>query len=147
MLATLIAVRLWAKGLPLGGKGTCWVKGSTDNLSNAYAVSKWMSTKFPLTILIMELSETLRTRDCELNLQWVPRDLNQLADDLTNQKFDSFPLDKRIQFVGGDTKWLVLDRLMHKAQEFHEELAREKKQSSSNPKPKRANKKRKMEPW
>ena len=76
----------------------------------------------------MELSETLRTRDCELNLQWVPRDLNQLADDLTNQKFDSFPLDKRIQFVGGDTKWLVLDRLMHKAQEFHEELAREKKQ-------------------
>ena len=149
MLATLIGVRLWAKGLPIGGKGTCWVKGSTDNLSNAYAVSKWMSTKFPLTILIMELSETLRTRDCELNLQWVTRDLNQLADDLTNQKFDSFPLDKRIQFVGGDTKWLVLDRLMHKAQEFHEELAREKKQRSSNPKPKpkRANKKRKMEPW
>ena len=98
------------------------MKGSADNLSNAYAVSKWMSTKYPLTILIMELSETLRTRDCELNLQWVPRDLNQLADDLTNQKFDSFPSDKRIQFVGGDTKLLVLDSLMHKAQE----LAREK---------------------
>jgi hypothetical protein len=147
MLATLIAVGLWAKGLPVGGRGKCWVKGSTDNLSNAYAVSKWMSTKYPLTILIMELSETLRTRDCELNLQWVPRDLNQLADDLTNQKFDSFPSDKRIQFVGGDTKWLVLDSLMHKAQEFHEELAREKKRKSSNPKPKGANKKRKMEPW
>ena len=106
-----------------------------------------MSTKFPLTIPIMELSETLRTRDCELNLQWVPRDLNQLADDLTNQKFDSFPLDKRIQFVGGDTKWLVLDSLMHKSQEFHDELAREKKRKSSNPKPKKASKKRKMEPW
>ena len=147
MLATLIAVRLWAKGLPVGGKGKCWVKGSTDNLSNAYAVSKWMSTKYPLTILIMELSETLRTRDCELNLQWVPRDLNQLADDLTNQKFDSFPSVKRVQFVGGDKKWLVLDSLMHKAQEFHEELAREKKRKISNPKPKGANTKRKMEPW
>ena len=57
------------------------------------------------------------------------------------------PADKRIQFVGGDTKWLVLDSLMHKSQEFHDELAREKKRKSSNPKPKRANKKRKMEPW
>jgi hypothetical protein len=143
MLATLTAVRLWAKRLPSGGRGKCWVKGSADNLSNAYAVSKWMSTKYPLTILIMELSETLRTRDCELNLQWVPRDLNQLADDLTNQKFDSFPSDKRIQFVGGDTKLLVLDSLMHKAQE----LAREKKRKISNPKPKGANKKKKIDPW
>ena len=95
----------------------------------------------------MELSETLRTRVCELNLQWVPRDLNQLADDLTNQKFDSFPSDKRIQFVGGDTKLLVLDSLMHKAQEFYEELAREKKREISNPKPKGANKKKKIDPW
>ena len=49
--------------------------------------------------------------------------------------------------MGGDTKWLVLDSLMHKAQEFHEELAREKKPKISNPKPKGVNKKRKMEPW
>ena len=76
-----------------------------------------------------------------------PQDLNQLADDLTNQKFDSFPSDKGIQFVGGDTKLLVLDSLMHKAQEFYEELAREKKRKISNPKPKGANKKKKIDPW
>ena len=150
LLATLIAARLWAKDLPKGSRGKCWIKGKTDNLSNSYAVSKWMSTKYPLTILIMELSETLRTKDCELNrlnLEWVPRESNQLADDLTNQKFDSFPKDKRVQFVGGDTKWLVLDRLMHKAQEFHEELTREKKRKTSDPNPKGVNKKKKIEPW
>ena len=106
-----------------------------------------MSTKYPLTVLIMELSETLRTRDCELNLEWVPRERNQLADDLTNQKFDSFPGDRRVKFVGGDTRWLVLDHLMHKAQEFHEELTREKKRKISEPNPKGVNKKKKIEPW
>ena len=103
MLATLIAARLWARGLSKGGRGKCWIKGSTDNLSNAYAVSKWMSTKYPLTVLIMELSETLRTRDCELCLEWVPREKNQLADDLTNEKFDHFPMELRVRLVGGDT--------------------------------------------
>ena len=122
-------------------------KEKTDNLSNSYAVSKWMSTKYPLTILIMELSETLRTRDCELSLEWVPREKNQLADDLTNQKFECFPAERRIKFVGGDTKWLVLDRLMHKAQEFHEELKREKKRKPLAPNPKRTSKRRRIEPW
>ena len=147
LLATLIAARLWARDLPKGGRGKCWVKGKTDNLSNSYAVSKWMSTKYPLTILIMELSETLRTRDCELSLEWVPREKNQLADDLTNQKFECFPAERRIKFVGGDTKWLVLDRLMHKAQEFHEELKREKKRKPLAPNPKRTSKRRRIEPW
>ena len=151
MLATLIAARLWARGLSKGGRGKCWIKGSTDNLSNAYAVSKWMSTKYPLTVLIMELSETLRTRDCELCLEWVPREKNQLADDLTNEKFDHFPMELRVRLVGGDTKWLVLDSLLKKAQEFHEELAKERKRKSpvSTPKgvQKRANKKRRIEPW
>ena len=110
-----------------------------------------MSTKYPLTVLIMELSETLRTRDCELCLEWIPREKNQLADDLTNEKFDHFPMELRVKFVGGDTKWLVLDSLLKKAQEFHEELAKERKRkiSVSTPKSvqKGANKKRRIEPW
>ena len=110
-----------------------------------------MSTKYPLTVLIMELSETLRTRDCELCLEWIPREKNQLADDLTNEKFDNFPMELRVKFVGGDTKWLVLDSLLKKAQEFHEELAKERKRkiSVSTPKSvqKGASKRRRIEPW
>ena len=52
-----------------------------------------------------------------------------------------------MKFVGGDTRWLVLDHLMHKAQEFHEELTKEKKRKISEPNPKGVNKKKKIEPW
>eukprot|EP00435_Cladocopium_sp_Y103_P039700 s436_g10.t1 len=147
LLATLIAARLWARDMPKGGRGRCWIRAGTDNLSNSYAVSRWMSTKFPLTILIMELSETLRTRNCELNLEWIPRDKNQLADDLTNQKYDQFPKERRVQFVGGDTRWLVLSNLMHKANEFHEELAKERKRKAPEPAGKSRKKQRIIDPW
>ena len=90
LLATLVAVRLWTK-TDSRSNGVCWIRAGTDNQSNTYAISKMMSTKYPLaTLLVMELSETLRARSCELNLHWIPRDRNQLADDLTNEKFDAF---------------------------------------------------------
>lgn len=148
LLATLVAVRLWANGLQRGGKGRCWVRAGTDNQGNSYAVSRLMSTKYPLTVLIMELSETLRARNCELDLQWIPREKNQLADDLTNQVFTKFPMDCRVQFVGGDTKWLVLSELMEKANEFHMELAAEKKRKVAEPvKTRKAKKQKLLEPW
>ena len=118
LLATLVAVRLWADPGSGGKRGKCWIKAGTDNQSNTYSISKWMSTKFPLTILILELSETLRTRSCVLELDWIPREQNQLADDLTNQVFDHFPADKRIVWNGGEVKWLVLDKLLIRSEEF-----------------------------
>ncbi len=69
-----------------------------------------MSTKYPLTLLAMELSETLRPRSCEPNLQWIPREKNQLADDLTNEKFDSFEKDEGLKRAkpskAGKKRWL-----------------------------------------
>ena len=77
-----------------------------------------MSTNYPVTLLVMELSQTLRSRSCELNLHWIPREKNQLADDLTNEKFDSFPMDHRKHFVGGGTKWIILEEMIYKSKEF-----------------------------
>ena len=147
LLATLIAVRLWAPHSDKPGRGAAWVRAGTDNQSNSYAVSKMMSTKYPLTLLVMELSETLRTRNCELMLEWIPRERNQLADDLTNEKFDSFPERKRVKAIGGDTKWLVLERLMAKATEFFQELQKEKSEAKERPMVKTKGKKRKLEAW
>ena len=73
---------------------------------------------------------------------------NQLADDLTNQVFTKFPMDCRVQFVGGDTKWLVLSELMEKANEFHMELAAEKKRKVAElVKTRKAKKQKLLEPW
>ena len=146
LLATLVAVRLWTNGSSKS-KGVCWIKAGTDNQSNTYAVSKMMSTKYPLTLLVMELSETLRSRMCELNLHWIPREKNQLADDLTNEKFDSFPSHLRKRFIGGDTEWIILEEMIYKSKEFFEELRAEKEAGLKRDKPAKKGKKRKLECW
>ena len=38
--------------------------------------------------MLLELAEELAAKKCDLSLTWIRRDLNQLADDLTNEKFD-----------------------------------------------------------
>ena len=65
------------------------MKGSTDNQSNESLLKKFMTSKFPSTLILMELAEELTAKRCELKLHWLKRDDNQLADDLTNEKFDS----------------------------------------------------------
>ncbi|CAE7451815.1 unnamed protein product, partial [Symbiodinium sp. CCMP2456] len=60
LLGTLICVKLWGERMKQRGKGQGHLTGGTDNQGNSYAVSKLMSTRFPLPLLLMELSETLR---------------------------------------------------------------------------------------
>jgi len=53
--ATIICIMVYGSEGSLTG---CFT-GGTDNQSNTFATRKLLSTKFPLTILIMELSEQL----------------------------------------------------------------------------------------
>ena len=75
-------------------------------------MSKFMSTKWPLTVLLIELAEHLRAASVQLHLRWVPRDSNTEADDLTNEKFDAFDQALRINLEGNAIPWLVLPRIM-----------------------------------
>ena len=147
LLATSVAVRLWTGNNGTKSNDVCWVKAGTDNQSNTYAVSKMMSTKYPLTLLVMELSETLRANGCELNLQWIPREKNQLADDLTNEKFDHFPGELRRRWIGGDTKWVVLERMVFKPKEFYEDLKFERMEARDRQATGGKGKKRKLGVW
>ena len=126
LLATLVAIKLWAPAGTKEVKAKCWVRGKTDNLGNAYAISKWMSTKFPLTILVMELSESLRLGNCYLALDWLRRDKNQLADDLSNMKFEHFDMERRVRWIPQDQTWHVYTEFMQHAKEFHEEMNKRK---------------------
>ena len=145
-LASLIAVKLWMPSHDKHTAAKCWIRGKTDNLSNTFAVSKWMSTKFPLTIFVMELSESLRTSRCFLHLDWVPRDLNQLADDLTNEKFGAFEAARRVRWSPQEQSWIVLDRFMQFAKEYHEEMKSRKVETRQVQPKKRKNEKR-LGPW
>ena len=85
--------------------------------SNGALLKKAMTTKFPSTLILMDLAEELSAKNCELQLQWVRRDLNQLADDLTNENFASFDPNFRIALKGEALVlvWRVLGRLLSHA--------------------------------
>ena len=61
-----------------------------------------------------------------MNLTWIRRDLNQLADDLTNEKLDSFDPKFRVPLKGEDMRWRVLDKLLGCADSFYSELRKRK---------------------
>ena len=126
LLGTLLCVKLWGSKMSGQSRSAGSITGATDNQGNTYAVTKLMSTKFPLPILLMELSETLRLGSVFLDLHWVPRERNQWADDLTNGEFKHFPMDRRQALDAHAIQWHVLGKLLEVAQAFHDEMVMEK---------------------
>ena len=56
------------------------------------------------------------------------RDENQLADDLTNEKFDSFDKEFRVLLKEADIQWQILDKLTESAEGFYQELKARKEE-------------------
>ena len=104
------------------------MKAFTDNRGNSFAVAKGMSTKYPATILLMELSEELRLLDVRMDLEWVRRDLNTSADDLSNGKSQDFEEKLREEVNEETIKWRVLRDLQEKSNELYEDLKKMKEE-------------------
>ena len=79
-----------------------------------------MPTKFPLAILLMELAEELRARDLGMDLEWIKRDENVAADDLSNGKCDAFDQSLREEVRADDIKRRVLGGLQMRSEELYE---------------------------
>ena len=60
------------------------IKGYTDNQSNEPLLKKFMTSKLPSTLLLMELAEELTAKRCHLKLHWIRRDDNQLDQELND---------------------------------------------------------------
>ena len=107
-----------------------------------------MSTRFPLPLLLMELSETLHQGDLTLDLSWVPRERNQWADDLTNQEFGKFSMERRLAIDGARIDWIVLGDLLGSASSFHAELTQAKEvKRKGNPEPSAKGRKKARAKW
>ena len=115
LFATTAAVALFGPQL-LGSRpsaGTVVLPSVADNQGSTFVVSKGTSTKYPLCLVAMELSSRLETLGAKLECEWVPRELNQEADDLSNFISDGFAPALR---VGG---LAVIPHLMSVAQMFY----------------------------
>ena len=134
LIAVLVAVVLFCKGKQNKKKrAIIRMTAYTDNVANTYVLRKFMSSKFPLSVILLELAAQLHEAGLELDLGWIPRDQNIPADSLTNERFEGFDPGERINIKFEDMEWLVLNDLMNKASELDKEvkLAKTPKENKS----------------
>ena len=116
--------------MPEGGgcEGFGLVTGSaiTDNRGNAYAVGNMMSTKFPLNVLLMEVSEQLEKRGSWLRVEWAPREQNVHADALTNMELAEFDPQLRVDIDPSTVSWVLLTTMIEAGGNLSKELAEKK---------------------
>eukprot|EP00438_Fugacium_kawagutii_P035385 Skav201844 [mRNA] locus=scaffold484:280511:282334:- [translate_table: standard] len=120
MLATLVAVKIWIR--KAGGDMNVRAEAFTDNRGNEFILQKGMTTKFPIALLVIEMSETLRSEEATAGLTWIRREDNQKADDLTNMEFKHFSEERRIRVTEEKCEWLVLKDLLPKSEELYREI-------------------------
>jgi len=111
-LAALVAVI--TLGPPPGqgrSRGSVLLPLCTDNRGNTHALTRLMSTKYPLCLWVMELAATLEERGLLLDAAWAPREWNAEADAITNQDFEQFDPKRRVSFDFAAHHWLVFDAL------------------------------------
>ena len=123
LVGVLIAVMLFGPGADWkAANRSVMLTAYTDNSSNTHVMKKFVSSKYPLSIIAMELACQLDLLDVELNLAWVPRSQNCQADDLTNERFEEFNPNHRIEVEFETLPFVVLHRLMDKAGELDSEM-------------------------
>ena len=148
MYGTLLCIMAFGDRWPKGAAGTLVLQGVTDNLGNTFCVTKLMTSKFPLVIILAELAVQLRTRGMGLRLHWAPRDQNEEADALTNEEFSAFAPENRVHIEVESLPWLVLPKMSAAAEEIYT-VAKERRSggaTSAPPAPK-APKLRERDPW
>ena len=123
LVAVLLAVMLFGGRMAdAASKGRLTLTASTDNLGNSYVLKHFMSCKYPLSIVVMELALQLQMLGLELDLGWVPRAQNSEADALTNKEFEHFDRSKRIEVNFEELKFVIMGELMAKAGELDAEI-------------------------
>ena len=109
------------------------MQGLTDNLGNTFAMTKLMSSKFPLVVILAELAAQVRARKMALSVGWTPRDQNEEDDALTNGDYAQFSVANRVKVSIEDVPWLVLPKMMAVASDIFEEVQRRKASRDRSP--------------
>ena len=79
-----------------------------DNRGNGAALNKLMTTKFPASALLMELSCNMKRVSIRMIVEWAPREGNREADRLANGVFDEFDSKLGIPVSANGLEWEIL---------------------------------------
>jgi hypothetical protein len=81
-----------------------------------------MTTRYPLGLILIELSYQLAVRRMALRADWVPRLQNEEADALTNGDFRHFSDELEVKVDFESLKFGVLDRLLRVGEAYFLEV-------------------------
>jgi len=95
------------------------ITGMTDNAGNEVVLTKLMTSKFPLVVILTEMASQLKEKNMDLNLEWVPRGQNEAADALTNGNFQGFDPSLRVNVVVKDLPFRILPEMMRVADDLY----------------------------
>ena len=95
------------------------VGGITDNNGNRYAVTKMLTTKWPLLAFLAELSIQLEARGILIEVNWVPREQNAEADAITNGDFGWLAPENKVDTHMGRLPFKLLPELLAKGEGFY----------------------------
>lgn len=152
LYATILCVILFCDTEGDQQQGYLTMTGISDNRGNEALVVKNMTSKFPLYLVLIELTEQLIKRRITLDLKWQAREYNEAADALSNSDFSLFCMDLRLNRNLDDLDWLVLPKLMQDSIDLHNIISKRKSERVVTVTPK-ATRKRKApglrvtDPW
>jgi hypothetical protein len=151
LLATLVCVLVFGPTAQDLEGASIGLTASGDNQSNGFTLDRLSSTKYPLYLVLMELSEQLRRRNLLLSVAWRPRDENEEADALTNEVFAAFDARLRIPVRWRDLDFAVLPGLTESAEAHFHVLQQARAAARKGPRipspPTRRVRLREREPW
>eukprot|EP00913_Durusdinium_trenchii_P022634 g21257.t1 len=134
LLAVTVAIVIFGQDSKWrSGAGRVSVTGLTDNVSNAYLLDRFLTTKFPASLVLMELACQLEKYKLDLSLSWIPREQNEPADDLSKGRFELFEEANRVEVEMENLPFIVLYKLMDTAIELDEEIKVKKVSKGSTP--------------
>ena len=113
-------------------KGSVQVTGMTDSRVASMVIGRGATSSFPLCLLAMEASAQMESRGLVLELEWVPREKNQEADDLSNLSFSGFDMSRRLQMDIPTLPFIVLPELQAASLEFFQHATRSTKRAEAD---------------
>ncbi len=85
-------------------------------------VDKFLTTKFPVSLVLMELAFQLARLEASLSLHWIPREQNEEADDLTKGRYEKFEEALRIEISLEDIGFEIIPKMAEVAGQLDEEI-------------------------
>lgn len=125
LLGSLLGIMLLLEGQEsddVWSSGLVSVGGLTDNSGNRFAVSKLLTTKWPLSAFLCELAVQLEDRGILFEVQWAPREQNAKADAITNGVTDWLEASKEIEVDLKNFPFKVLHKLLAVGAAFYKDI-------------------------